>query len=51
MKRNLVCAQTGSLEAVLESEAYGMARCGRTQDVKEAAAAFKDKRAPVFKGC
>jgi 2-(1,2-epoxy-1,2-dihydrophenyl)acetyl-CoA isomerase len=51
MKRNLGCAQTGSLEAVLESEAYGMARCGRTQDVKEAAAAFKDKRAAVFKGC
>jgi len=51
MKRNLGCAQTGSLEAVLESEAYGMARCGRTQDVKEAAAAFKEKRAAVFKGC
>ena len=50
MKRNLGCAQTGSLEAVLESEAYGMARCGRTQDVKEAAAAFKEKRAAVFKG-
>jgi 2-(1,2-epoxy-1,2-dihydrophenyl)acetyl-CoA isomerase len=51
MKRNLGCAQTGSLEAVLESEAYGMARCGRTQDFKEAAAAFKEKRAAVFKGC
>ena len=51
MKRNLACAQTNPLEAVLESEAYGMARCGRTQDVKEAAAAFKDKRAAVFKGC
>ncbi len=51
MKRNLVAAQTGSLSAVLESEAYGMARCGRTQDVKEAAAAFKEKRAAVFKGC
>jgi 2-(1,2-epoxy-1,2-dihydrophenyl)acetyl-CoA isomerase len=51
MKRNLGCAQTGSLQAVLESEAYGMARCGRTQDVKEAAAAFKGKRAAVFKGC
>ena len=51
MKRNLTCAQTSPLEAVLESEAYGMARCGRTQDVKEAAAAFKEKRAAVFKGC
>ena len=51
MKRNLASAQTGSLQAVLESEAYGMARCGRTQDVKEAAAAFKEKRPAVFKGC
>jgi 2-(1,2-epoxy-1,2-dihydrophenyl)acetyl-CoA isomerase len=51
MKRNLVCAQSNALEATLQSEAYGMARCGRTQDVKEAAVAFRDKRAPVFKGC
>jgi 2-(1,2-epoxy-1,2-dihydrophenyl)acetyl-CoA isomerase len=51
MKRNLVCAQTGSLEAVLENEANGMARCGRSQDAKEAATAFKEKRAAVFKGC
>jgi 2-(1,2-epoxy-1,2-dihydrophenyl)acetyl-CoA isomerase len=51
MKRNLGCAQTGSLEDVLDTEAYGMARCGRTQDAKEAAAAFKEKRAAVFKGC
>jgi 2-(1,2-epoxy-1,2-dihydrophenyl)acetyl-CoA isomerase len=51
MKRNLRCAQTGSLEDVLDTEAYGMARCGRTQDVREAAAAFMEKRAAVFKGC
>jgi 2-(1,2-epoxy-1,2-dihydrophenyl)acetyl-CoA isomerase len=51
MKRNLIAAGNGSLREVLESEAYGMARCGRTQDVKEAALAFRDKRAPVFKGC
>ena len=51
MKRNLILARNGSLREVLESEAYGMARCGRTQDVKEAALAFRDKRAPVFKGC
>jgi 2-(1,2-epoxy-1,2-dihydrophenyl)acetyl-CoA isomerase len=51
MKRNLILARNGSLREVLESEAYGMARCGRTQDVKEAALAFLDKRAPVFKGC
>jgi 2-(1,2-epoxy-1,2-dihydrophenyl)acetyl-CoA isomerase len=51
IKRNLGCAETGSLEAVLDSEAFGMARCRRTQDAKEAALAFKEKRPPTFKGC
>jgi 2-(1,2-epoxy-1,2-dihydrophenyl)acetyl-CoA isomerase len=51
MKRNLICAETRTLDEVLESEAYGMARCARTQDAKEAAMAFRDKRPPVFKGC
>jgi 2-(1,2-epoxy-1,2-dihydrophenyl)acetyl-CoA isomerase len=51
IKRNLLCAETGSLSEVMESEAFGMARCGRTQDVKEAAQAFRDKRPPIFKGC
>ena len=51
IKRNLLCAETGSLSEVMDSEAFGMARCGRTQDVKEAAQAFRDKRPPVFKGC
>jgi 2-(1,2-epoxy-1,2-dihydrophenyl)acetyl-CoA isomerase len=51
MKRNLLCAETRSLDEVMDSEAYGMARCGRTQDLKEAAQAFRDKRPPVFKGC
>jgi 2-(1,2-epoxy-1,2-dihydrophenyl)acetyl-CoA isomerase len=51
IKRNLLCAETGSLYEVMDSEAFGMARCGRTQDVKEAAQAFRDKRPPIFKGC
>jgi 2-(1,2-epoxy-1,2-dihydrophenyl)acetyl-CoA isomerase len=51
IKRNLACAETRSLDEVLESEAFGMARCGRTQDVKEAARAFREKRPPIFKGC
>ena len=51
IKRNLLCAETGSLSEVMDSEAFGMARCGRTQDVKEAAQAFRDKRPPIFKGC
>jgi len=50
IKRNLARAERGSLDEVFDSEAYGMARCGRTQDVKEAAAAFRDKRPPAFKG-
>jgi 2-(1,2-epoxy-1,2-dihydrophenyl)acetyl-CoA isomerase len=50
IKRNLACAETGSLEEVLQSEAVAMARCGRTQDAKEAASAFKEKRPPIFKG-
>jgi 2-(1,2-epoxy-1,2-dihydrophenyl)acetyl-CoA isomerase len=50
IKRNLACAETGSLEEVLQSEAVAMARCGRTQDAKEAALAFKEKRSPIFKG-
>ena len=51
IKRNLLCAETDSLSEVMDSEAFGMARCGRTQDVKEAAQAFRDKRPPIFKGC
>jgi 2-(1,2-epoxy-1,2-dihydrophenyl)acetyl-CoA isomerase len=51
IKRNLACAESRSLDEVLESEAFGMARCGRTQDVKEAAQAFREKRPPIFKGC
>jgi 2-(1,2-epoxy-1,2-dihydrophenyl)acetyl-CoA isomerase len=50
IKRNLSCAETRSLGEVIECEAFGMARCGRTQDVKEAALAFREKRRPVFKG-
>jgi 2-(1,2-epoxy-1,2-dihydrophenyl)acetyl-CoA isomerase len=48
MKRNLVLAETASLAEVMESEAYGMARCARTSEAKEAVAAFREKRTPDY---
>lgn len=50
MKRHIALATHAPLEEVLDAEAYGMARCGRTQDIKEAALAFREKRAPRFSG-
>jgi 2-(1,2-epoxy-1,2-dihydrophenyl)acetyl-CoA isomerase len=50
MKQNLAAAQSGGFEQVVEREAYNAARCVRTQDVKEAALAFREKRDPVFTG-
>jgi 2-(1,2-epoxy-1,2-dihydrophenyl)acetyl-CoA isomerase len=50
MKQNLLRAETQTLPEVLESEAFGMSRCSRTQDAKEAALAFREKRPPKFIG-
>ncbi len=50
MKQNLHMAASGSLEQTIEREAYNTARCVRTQDVKEATLAFREKRDPEFKG-
>lgn len=50
MKQNLALAEMASLEDVIEREAYNTARCVRTQDVKEATLAFREKREPLFKG-
>jgi 2-(1,2-epoxy-1,2-dihydrophenyl)acetyl-CoA isomerase len=50
MKRHIALATHAPLEQVLDAEAYGMARCGRTQDLKEAALAFREKRPPRFSG-
>jgi 2-(1,2-epoxy-1,2-dihydrophenyl)acetyl-CoA isomerase len=50
MKQILLRAETQGLPEVIESEAFAMARCGRTQDAKEAALAFREKRAPKFTG-
>ena len=50
MKRNLNAAETEDLESLLDREALHHARCAMTEDHKEAARAFVEKRAPVFKG-
>ena len=50
MKRNLNVALHGTLSEGLDSEAYGMLRSRASDDHKEAARAFVEKRAPVFVG-
>ena len=50
MKQNMKVAENGTLADVLDSECFGIRRCRETEDHKEAAIAFKEKRAPVFKG-
>jgi 2-(1,2-epoxy-1,2-dihydrophenyl)acetyl-CoA isomerase len=50
MKRALNVAESGSLIEAFDTEAWGQSRCGETEDHKEAAKAFVEKRAPVFKG-
>ena len=50
MKRNMNAAESGSLRELLDLEAWHHTRCGMTEDHREAAQAFVDKRQPVFKG-
>lgn len=50
MKRNLRTAEEGNLGAVLDSEAEGQIRCRLTEDHREAARAFVERRAPRFRG-
>ena len=50
MKKNLNAAETGKLSDVFELEAWHHTRCGMTEDHKEAAQAFVEKRQPTFKG-
>jgi 2-(1,2-epoxy-1,2-dihydrophenyl)acetyl-CoA isomerase len=50
MKRNMNAAESGTLPEVLDLEAWHHTRCGLTEDHREAARAFVDKRAPVFRG-
>src|SRR5438132_10687659 len=50
MKRNLNAAEAGTLKELLDLEAWHHTRCGMTEDHREAARAFVEKREPVFKG-
>jgi 2-(1,2-epoxy-1,2-dihydrophenyl)acetyl-CoA isomerase len=50
MKKNLNAAETGALEDLFDLEAWHHTRCGMTDDHREAARAFVDKREPVFRG-
>src|SRR5262245_24883004 len=51
MKRNLNAAESSTLGELLDLEAWHHSRCGMTEDHREAAKAFVEKRPPVFKGC
>jgi 2-(1,2-epoxy-1,2-dihydrophenyl)acetyl-CoA isomerase len=50
MKRNMNAAETGTLKDLLDLEAWHHTRTGMTEDHREAAQAFVDKREPTFKG-
>jgi 2-(1,2-epoxy-1,2-dihydrophenyl)acetyl-CoA isomerase len=50
MKRNLNIAERGDLVLSFDTEAANHSRCAATEDHAEAAKAFVEKRAPVFKG-
>ena len=43
-------AETGTLGELLDLEAWHHTRCGMTEDHREAARAFVEKREPVFRG-
>ena len=50
MKRNFNAAESGTLPDSLDLAAWHHTRCGMTEDHREAAKAFVEKREPVFKG-
>jgi 2-(1,2-epoxy-1,2-dihydrophenyl)acetyl-CoA isomerase len=50
MKRNMNAAESGTLKDLLDLEASHHSRTGMTEDHREAARAFVQKREPRFNG-
>ncbi len=50
IKRNMNAAESGTLGEVLDLEAWHQARTGATEDHREGARAFAEKREPIFHG-
>jgi 2-(1,2-epoxy-1,2-dihydrophenyl)acetyl-CoA isomerase len=50
IKQNMNLAKRAGLAEVMDAEALRHTRCAQTDDHREAAAAFVEKRAPVFRG-
>ena len=50
IKRNMNAAESGSLAELLDLEAWHQTRTGLTEDHREAARAFVEKREPLFHG-
>ena len=50
MKENLIRATRADLRTCLDGEAVAMTATARTEDHREAAKAFVEKRSPMFKG-
>ncbi len=50
MKRNFNAAENGTLDELLDLEARHQVETGQTEDHREAARAFVEKRVPVFRG-
>ncbi len=50
MKENVNLAVRQDFRTILDREAFTHIRCGQTEDHKEGATAFVEKRQPAFKG-
>ena len=50
MKENVRLAASQDYQTMLDREAWTHLRCGETEDHREGARAFVEKRAPIFKG-